>query len=31
MNQPFEMTEDGKVRIVGVFIRDNAPVGISAV
>jgi hypothetical protein len=24
MSQPFEMTENGKVRIVGVVIRDNA-------
>jgi len=26
MTQPFEVTEDGKVRIVGAVIRDNAPV-----
>jgi len=26
MTQPFEVTEDGKVRIAGVVIRDNAPV-----
>lgn len=24
MSQPFEVTEDGQVRIVGVVIRDNA-------
>ena len=24
MNKPFELAEDGKVRIVGVVIRDNA-------
>lgn len=24
MKQPFEVTEDGKVRIVGTVIRDNA-------
>ncbi len=24
MKQPFEITSEGKVRIVGVFIRDNA-------
>jgi len=26
MTQPFEVTEDGKVRIAGAVIRDNAPV-----
>ena len=26
MNKPFELAEDGKVRIVGVVIRDNAQV-----
>jgi len=26
MNQPFEVTADGLVRIVGAVIRDNAPV-----
>lgn len=24
MSQPFEMGQDGKVRIVGVAVRDNA-------
>jgi len=24
MTQPFEVTEDGKVRIAGAVIRDNA-------
>lgn len=31
MNQPFEMTKDGKVRIAGAVIRDNAPIIISEV
>lgn len=26
MNQPFEVSEDGRVRIAGAVIRDNAPV-----
>jgi hypothetical protein len=26
MSQPFEATEEGKVRIVEAIIRDNAPV-----
>lgn len=29
MNQPFEVTADGQVRIVGAVIRDNAPVDAS--
>jgi len=31
MNQPFEVTADGQVRIVGAVIRDNAQVGVSGV
>lgn len=31
MTQPFEVTEDGKVRIAGAVIRDNAPFLWSAV
>ncbi|VVN71816.1 hypothetical protein PS718_00479 [Pseudomonas fluorescens] len=31
MSQPFEITEDGKVRIVEAIIRDNAPIKATAV
>lgn len=31
MSQPFEITEDGKVRIVEAIIRDNAPIKAKAV
>jgi hypothetical protein len=31
MTQPFEITADGKVRIVGAVIRDNAPISVSEV
>lgn len=29
MSQPFEVTVDGQVRIVGAVIRDNAPINVS--
>ena len=31
MSQPFEVTADGQVSIVGAVIRDNAQIAVSEV